>query len=203
MTPAEVRAATFKEEFRGYSPGAVDALLERLATLVETNQPLWPVLTGAAGLPRALRGYSVDGVDRFLAQLGGPFEGGAAVPTDQVGQHFGLLGKRFAPDEIPHTWLTTDDRHVLRVRVTARGVVRSLDWDPRAWLLWPVTWPIHWLLYRGQWKVEVIERRVTGWILWSGGRERYSYTCSSRREAVEARREISNRIEQIATGREP
>ena len=69
MTPEEVRGVKFRETFRGYSSRAVNSLLEHLAIQIERGNPLQPTFEAGTPFPRALRGYSVDDVDRFLAAL--------------------------------------------------------------------------------------------------------------------------------------
>jgi DivIVA domain-containing protein len=200
MTPEEVRGATFGEAFRGYSPGAVDSLLERVARQIEAGQPFQPTIQAATPLPRTTRGYSMDDVDQFLVALTGSLWGDIGHNRDG-GQHFKRPHTGIPADELADAWLTADDHHILQVKLRARGVLRIMGYgDPRDWLIWPFTWILHGLFYRGQWAVEVYERRVRGRIIMVDGRVVYSYIFPSRREAREARHTIADRIQQLASG---
>ena len=71
----EIRAARFREAFRGYDPREVDRLLDRIVHDLEADRPLdW--LLAEPGFRRCFRGYDRAAVDRFLAGL----RPGAAPP---------------------------------------------------------------------------------------------------------------------------
>lgn len=201
MTPEEVRGARFREAFRGYRPSDVDSLLERVARQIEAGQPIQGTIEAGTPLPRSVRGYSIDDVDQFLTALGGsPWRRREDDPAR--GQHFARANGDAAPDEVSDVWLTTDDHHILQVKIRARGVLRLIGWgDPREWLIWPFTWLLHGLFYRGQWAVEVYERRVRvrGRIIMPDGRVVYSRIFRSHRQASEARHKIADRIQHLAS----
>jgi DivIVA domain-containing protein len=68
LTAASVRSAQFREALRGYDPGVVDALLERIASALESGTAVIPMLKDV-DLPTRLRGYRRDEVDAFLERL--------------------------------------------------------------------------------------------------------------------------------------
>jgi hypothetical protein len=70
----------------------------------------------------------------------------------------------------------------------------------RSWYVWPVTWLLHGLFYRGQWVVEIYERRLRGRFIMGGGRVVYSHILPSRRDAREDRRRIADRIQELSRG---
>ena len=189
----------FREAFRGYRPGDVDSLLDRVAKQMDAGQPFLATIEAALPLPRSVRGYSMDDVDQFLTALGGRPSRGREY-GNSAGQHFARSNTGgSSADDLSDVWLTTDDRHILQVKVRARGVFRLIGWgDPREWLIWPFTWVVHMLLYRHQWAVEVYERRVRvgGRIVMPEGRVVYSRIFSSYGEAREIRHRIAERIQQ-------
>jgi DivIVA domain-containing protein len=126
MTPEEVRRARFPEAFRGYRPEDVDALLERVATQIEAGQSFLATIEAAMPLPRSIRGYSVDDVDRFLTALGGSTWGRREDGSEE-GQHLSTANVDAPGDEVSDVWLTTDNHHILRSRSEPEASCASWD----------------------------------------------------------------------------
>jgi DivIVA domain-containing protein len=68
VTGDDVRAVEFREKWRGYHPGEVDALLEKVAEELDAGRPVTRLVRGAQ-FRQKLRGYHPDDVDRFLKTL--------------------------------------------------------------------------------------------------------------------------------------
>jgi DivIVA domain-containing protein len=62
VTGDEVRAATFRDKFRGYHPDEVDALLEKVARELDAGRSPSSLLHNVSFSPK-LRGYHPQDVD--------------------------------------------------------------------------------------------------------------------------------------------
>jgi len=65
---AKVRSIEFREAWRGYDPDVIDALLDRVATALESGTSLGSLLAHT-DIPTRFRGYRRDEVDTFLERL--------------------------------------------------------------------------------------------------------------------------------------
>jgi DivIVA domain-containing protein len=68
VTGDEVRGATFRDKLRGYHPEDVDALLDHVASVLDSGGSAAPLLR-TAHFRSKLRGYHPEDVDALLAEL--------------------------------------------------------------------------------------------------------------------------------------